>query len=129
MPESVVFSALRHYEGDRSEIAVRIFCGISGRNFGHPIRHSKYAEENALMANYVSKKYGKQCFVGSDIEEGKLDLVELITAQCGAMGVTRKGVWNDQVCTFGDCDFQENPMWWSHRRGDKERNGVLVLCL
>jgi len=124
----VVFSALNLFSGNASQTYASVFCGISAEHFNHPIEHSQYGNKNRKLIAYICKRWGRECF-GKDLTEGNLNLFELISAQLKKAGVSTGHIWHDGACTYKDIQYSLNPMWWSHRRGDVGRNGILVMRL
>lgn len=124
--ESVIDEALQFLWDDPAHIHASVFCGIGQEHFTHPIEHFAYGDVNEAMIKYVVKRWGRDCF-GPDLTQGQLSLFELIKAQLKESGVSIKHIWHDGACTYSDLISPLKHMWWSHRRGDKGRNGVLVM--
>ena len=124
--ESVIDGALDLLWDDPTHIHASVFCGIGEEHFTHPREHFAYGDVNEAMIKYVVKRWGRDCF-GPDLTEGQLNLFELIKAQLKESGVPEKNIWHDGACTYSDRTSSGEYMWWSHRRGDRGRNGILVM--
>lgn len=129
--ESAVFSAMKRLNGDAKEAHASIFCGIGAEYFTHPINHPECGYANEKLIQYICKRWGRQCFAdaGENIVSGKLNLFELISAQFKEAGGNLNYIFNDKECTYSYLASSNEPLWWSHRRGNKERNGILVMRL
>jgi copper oxidase (laccase) domain-containing protein len=108
-----------------SNISVAILCGIGADSFRHPWSHPKYGKFNRKMVEYLFSLYGSKCVSGS-LEEGCLNLPEIIRAQFVSAGVSSRQIHCDEIDTYSDRESDE-PLWWSSVRGDKERNGVFAI--
>ncbi|MBI2108868.1 MAG: laccase domain-containing protein [Parcubacteria group bacterium] len=126
--ESVVYEGLKLLRCNPQKIYASIFCGIGEQYFIHPIEGTPHQDKNEQLIKYVCKRWGRKCF-GPNLPEGQLNLFELISMQLREAGVQEKNIWHDGACTYSDLISKDKPMWWSHRRGDKGRNGVLVMRL
>lgn len=128
---SVVFKALTVVPGNIEKVYVSIFCGIKPHYFSHWTGHSIHGKNNRDMIAHITEQWGGDCFLSGEKDRslGKLDLVRLICAQLKEAGVPEKHIWHDGSCTFSDVVAHGVPLWWSHRRGDEGRNGVLVMQL
>lgn len=108
------------------EIAcVFITCGISASYFDHPLEHPRWGAINRARTMYA-RILGKQCVLG-DVKYGRLALKEIIKRQFEICGVNRNVIFSDGNDTFSDLDAPGEYRWWSARRGNQERNGVLVV--
>jgi copper oxidase (laccase) domain-containing protein len=110
------------------DICVYVTLGISGGHFSHPINHPRYGLANARMVAFVIKKFGSQCVVESKL--GTISLFDIIRTQCRAKGIPSLNIRYDSVDTFSDRDSRSGEyLYYSNRRGDKERNLVFVASL
>ncbi len=128
--DSVVHALLAEFPKEVARnLKVFIACGISGRNFSHPLQGHDRSEECQKMLMYIEHHYG--CgFARGDLSLGCISLKDLIRMQLVQRGVESDNIGCDNIDTFADTDRGGNHVWWSNRRGDKkERNGVLILRL
>lgn len=103
-----------------------VYCGIGPEGFSHDINHPEHGEDNQTLINWLVKHYGTGVFAGPQ-PQGQLRLHQLIRKQFWHYGVTPRQVKTDHVDTWGDLnELTGKPAWWSRRRGDSGRNGVLV---
>lgn len=131
--QSIVDTVMRRFEKSRN-IQVRVFCGISGENFGHPVDHPEYGKVNQKRIDYISSLWGVHCWRG-ELRDGKLCLKTLIHEQftdpAFGFSLPEENVEVDQVDTYSDKSESGSPMWHSCRRdwnnGSNPCNGVLVV--
>ncbi len=125
---SVVYTALSRFSGDIKEVHASIFCGVEPAYFTHHIHHPVYGKENARMITHICAHWGRGCFAGEGdiVARGELDLVRLLRAQLEEAGVLPHYIWHDGARTVMDTMSDGSMLWWSHRREDEGRNGVLI---
>jgi len=121
---SVVDNIMR-FVREPATLKVWTMCGIAAKYFEHPWNHQEYGFENEVMSRYAAS-LSPSCIVGEPAE-GKLSLYEIIKAQFLQYGVRVENIHTDNVDTHSDRGRDNEYRWWSHRRGDKERNGVFVF--
>lgn len=103
-----------------------VYCGIGPKGFSHDVGHSEYGEDNRTLISWLVRHYGTGVFADPQ-PQGQLRLRQLIQKQFGRYGVAPRQVKTDRVDTWRDLNqLTGKPAWWSRRRGDSERNGVLV---
>lgn len=125
--DAIVAALQQHQFASRQAIRVFVCGGISAEHFPHPVGDPDHGAANAALCLDALMKYGPTCLVGNS-GLGMLSLTEVIRAQFLRHGVPAYRIGNDGVDTYGDVDFEGQPLWWSHRRGDgMRRNGVLVI--
>ena len=78
------------------EITVHISCGIAPEHFIHHPKDPKYGRYNKALARYFREKKWSDCLDN----DGRLNLVEIITRQFEECGVPRKKMSLDTLCTF-----------------------------
>ncbi len=124
-PFSIVDTILQRLDPE-NPLLVKAFvcCGIGPNNFTHPWDHPEYGEDNRAVTNYLIKHYGQGVITG-EVRNGCINMRALIRQQFVAGGYELANIEDDHSDTFTDRD-QKNYRWWSCRRGDRERNGVLV---
>lgn len=98
-----------------------ISFGISREHFAHDPNHPEHGLYNQRMIDHVSDRR-PTCV---DRETGTLDLHELIREDL----LQDYGVQKEKVVVFPFCPFTRTGSCWSHRRGDRQRNLVLVEYL
>jgi len=117
---SVVENAIRALTslGDEpSTLRIVVHLGIKAGSFPHQSLHLQYGEKNRAMWQYIRDKGWWSD--GIQNEREGLNLFALIRRQAHTLGV--------YTVVHGDFfDTYKDPRWWSARRGDTERNGVLV---
>ena len=113
------------FEFDPKDVVVHIACGISGKHFAHT--EDKHKKFNRKMANHLRTEYGEEAIVG-DPEECRIDMPYIIARYFEMSGVPSKNISHDNVDTFSDVDPATGEhAYWSNTRGDKARNGVIVV--
>ena len=105
-----------------------VCAGIGAQNFSHTVDNSERGHvSRRIVEKFIS--IGSNTIVGP-FEEGRISLFEAIKNQFGKNGtlpsVPAGQVFHDNVDTFADKD-DNGHLWWSHRRGDSQRNGILVI--
>lgn len=112
---------VKHYRTNNSGPSLSGFrtficCGIDGLNFRHSVYDRRYGHFNHRLLNYLSRRWPRTPII---VDGDGLSLHELIRTQCRDHGIGAVG--QDGIDTFN------NKTLWSHRRGDKERNGIMVI--
>lgn len=114
-------------DGDLQKLKVWIGFSISaGPHFGHAVNSTAYPH-NKKLVEYISKKYGAECFKddGQGGALGWLDLKKLIRRQFIQCEVKEQHIELDSICTC--CDTREGkPIWYSNVRNGVERNLIAV---
>lgn len=114
-------------DGDLQKLKVWIGFSISaGPHFGHAVNSTAYPH-NKKLVEYISKKYGAECFKddGQGGALGWLDLKKLIRRQFIQCEVKEQHIELDSVCTC--CDTREGKqIWYSNVRNGVERNLIAV---
>lgn len=124
--DSIFQQLLRHDRFNKRVRDIEIFtcCGVGANNFRHPTAFGhKHCRDNFLRNRYIAAKYGSDCFLGDNIDEGALDLHRLITKQCQSYQLPADNIHHDKIDTARDRDW-----FFSRRGGDKtEHNTILVI--
>lgn len=102
-----------------------IYLGIAAENFSHPVYDSTYGAANQKMIDHFVETLGPT--VCPDQQEGKLAVKTIIREQLILWGIPADSIGQDMADTFGDKAEDGSLKWHSNRRGDKTRNGVLVI--
>ena len=111
---------------DPRAIQAWVYCGIGPEGFSHDVGHPEYGEDNQTLISWLIRHYGTGVFADPQ-SQGKLRLLHLIRKQFERYGVAPRQVKTDHVDTGRDLNqLTGKPAWWSRRRGDSGRNGVLV---
>lgn len=97
-----------------------ISFGISARHFTHDPNHPTHGLYNQRMIDHVSETH-QMCI---NRETGALDLERLISEDLSQ----NYGMENKRIVVHPFCPFTSGSCW-SHRRGDRQRNLVLVEFL
>lgn len=123
-----VICAIARCHGHEAMHRVRVWivCGIQSKHFGHPWNHAQYGAVNKAMIEDVIERWGRVCVTG-ELSLGRISLYEIIRSQFLNLNVPSENIAYDGIDTFGDKDEQGKSCWWSNRRGDYMRNGVLVV--
>ncbi len=137
-----IVDRVRELQSDPRLLRVFLTCSIGPRDFYHRWDDPKWGKFNELMTMMVVERYGPQCVLG-DLKNGCISLAEIARAQFMKHGVARDHIGFDGIDTSEDAgphtialmsdDGPDRPYdgcaarWWSCRRGDKARNGVLVI--
>ena len=112
---TITYNALCHLTGsmgDRSQVEALVVGNICGPCFKHDQPEAKHLVEPFM-------KYPPHVFF--DIEEGALDLYEVIKHELVHYGVPVANIGHVGSCTF------ETDSLSSHRRGDTDRNTVVLV--
>jgi hypothetical protein len=125
--ESVVYAALRMLCDQLTrphDIHIRICYGVAKRFF-HPIDHAQHGHFNERLLRELCTIDGR---TGThslrDWNTGDISLPELIRAQAISHGVPAHNI---QWLTPDTADPQFAEDFWSHSRGDRERNGIFII--
>ncbi len=120
--ESIVHSLLAPFPfNEREHLEVFIGFGIHAENFSHPWNDASHGKDNEKMCCHFTDTLGWN-FGESDEEKqkGKLDISRIAACQFFDM----EEVYNVKI--FSDIDPYTDARFWSNRRGEKERNLILV---
>lgn len=112
-------------QGHRRFCKAFIVLGIAAENFCHPTYDSTHGAANQKMVEHFVQTLGTS--VCHDLLDGKLSVKGIIREQLMRNGVPADSIGLDMADTFGDKSKSGSPKWHSNRRGDKTRNGVLVI--
>jgi copper oxidase (laccase) domain-containing protein len=113
----------------------KVWVGFSispGPHFQHVKADPRYPH-NAVMVDYISEKYGEECFKddGQNRSLGWLDTKELIRRQFVHLGVPEGNIVLDSMCTYSDTDQRSEHIWYSNVRntleGKEGRNLIAVV--
>jgi copper oxidase (laccase) domain-containing protein len=109
-----------------------VWVGFSispGPHFQHVKTDPRYPH-NAVMVDYVTQKYGKECFKddGENRTLGWLDTKELIRRQFMHLGVPEGNIVLDSMCTYSDKDARGEYIWYSNVRNGDYRNLIAVVA-
>jgi copper oxidase (laccase) domain-containing protein len=126
----------RDYGADPQNIRGFVAVGIAPENFSHPTTlngfggneklFEKYADSNRRMIDFFAE-YGEGAV--RDLDEGTLDLNQIIKYQMIEAGLRERHVDDDGIDTYGDREDDGTYTWWSNRHEDcgRQRNLVLVI--
>jgi hypothetical protein len=126
---SVVDSVMDQFSPtEREELYVYVTVGIGARHFSHSINHSTCGTQNRELMEFIHEQFGSHCYHGPR-SDGRISLGEIIRAQfepyrdtsCIMILSDRGDTHEDSLAGQGT-----GYRWWSHRRGDKARNAVIV---
>ena len=121
-----------------SRLQVFLAAGIGPDSFTHPTtaaiigadgseKPNIYHSANETLIGFLERKYNDGFHVVvTDHNEGKISLVELVTAQLAEHGVTRDQIEWDEVDTATDTGPNGEFLYHSNRRDKTLRNLVLV---
>ena len=109
-----------------SAVHVAIVCGIGPSFFCHSWDHPKHGSRNRRLIHYIVHRWGTDCILGHPAE-GRINLTTLIRKQFATHGISPDNIAADGVDTYADTGEDGQPLFYSHHRGDEERNGVLVV--
>ncbi len=124
-----------------NSLQVFLAAGIGPATFTHPTTRTvagsdgfevanTYFEANAALIRFLTRMYNTRGFnVVTNQEQGNIDLVELVTAQLDAYGVTREQIVWDGFDTATDKDSRGQFLFHSNRRDRTRRNLVVVSLL
>lgn len=121
---SVVTRALTFFKKEeRGRVFAYVIAGIDKKSFLHNPRDSVWGPRNKKLLSHVKSLYGE----GSvDMTSGALSLHEIIRTQCIQAGLLGESVRFDGVDTYTDRLPNGEYAWWSNRRGDRNRNIIIV---
>ncbi len=103
------------------DIFVRVYLGIEAKHFSHPISHKTHGAKNAVLRDFIKSQFGSDCLVGNP-DDVCIDLFEVIRQSCDMVRIPLSRIECRDFETFSNTE-----KWWSARRGEMERNGVLVM--
>ncbi len=105
---------------------VRAFVGwgIKPEHFLHQANHPQYGARNKELVNRVIEQFDRECIVGNP-DHGALDLRRIFALQCRHLRIPSNNVQTDVSLGCG-LDTYTNQALFSHRRGDRLRNVVIV---
>jgi hypothetical protein len=119
--DSVIEGIIKTFpESRHAYLKVFFVCRIEPEHFANPINDKKHGERNKKIIDTVVTKWGTECIIG-DLNEGHISLPILIRKQCEYYGIPKDHITDGGLDTFSD------PHLWSHRDGNKERNGIFVV--
>ncbi len=107
-----------------SQLKVFVGYGIAPEDFSHPTDHPVYGMKNQQLITYLARHH-PTTLVG-DPSKGCIDIRQLLHEQFMNLGIPGDNIRTDMVNTFADQDEAGN-QWHSCRRGDKTRNGIIVV--
>lgn len=126
-PESVVGAICQRLLvlGRQTSAGIDVYscCGIGPQQFRHPVDDPQHGPFNKKRNNHIAWRYGTDCFLGSEIKCGALNLHRLISNQFQLGGVPIDNIHHDSI----DTASQTN-RFFSHRGGDQTgHNTILVI--
>ena len=120
--ESVVDAITAGFSPEEKEtLQVFVGFGIHPEHFLHPWNDTAHGVDNEKMCRYLMDAWGKDVVFGNDDEKklGRIDISLLTKRQFEKTGT-------DSITLFNTIDPFADSRLWSHRRGEKGRNLVLV---
>jgi len=112
--------------GDKCQLQAFISCGIGPVSYTHPPDHEIHGEKNRRLIEFIFRHWGG--WAVPIPEKGQIWLDNIIFQQLMKHGLSESNVSGDGVCTYASMQpNSREPLWHSHRRGDKTRNLVLVI--
>jgi copper oxidase (laccase) domain-containing protein len=122
---SVITHALRHFDSEsrKKRMFAYVMLGIGKDSFLHNPHDPVWGKRNKKLLNHIKSLYGAQCI---NEDTGAISLHEIIQVQCLQSGLVEGSVRFDGVDTYSDRLYDGDFAWWSHRRGDQNRNIVIV---
>jgi hypothetical protein len=119
--ESVIEGMIKTFpESRRAYLKVFFVSRIEPKHFPNSASDPKVGERNKKIIDAIVTKWGRECIVG-DLEKGHISLPLVIQKQCEHYGIPKANITDGGLDTFSD------PHLWSHRDGNMERNGILVV--
>ena len=123
--DSVVESIVKCF--DRKEIGnlhIAVVAGIEADFFQHPLEDPKYGVYNRQLKKYLQKTAPVAFSEWNGIRH--LEVPALIKQHFLTFGASA-GLFDVVSCGIMTATDKNNSLvWWSHCRGDNERNGTLV---
>lgn len=119
--DSIMRRIKRYNPGIRLDgLEIEILASISGRNFLYPPWHKTMGENNRKILKYLRTKYRSWPAIVNEVTGG-IDVPTIIKAEFARHNVPQKCITHDGGDTYEDPEHL-----WSNRRGDKERNLILI---
>jgi len=125
---SNMVTALHKGKTEKADLVFFSCVGIGPEYFSHPTDHEKYGDVNLLRNRTIANEWGSDCFLGSDVDQGRLDLHLLIKRQLEMCGIPTENISSDAklVDTYSSPNFHSRR---ARRRGPngKSHNRILVV--
>lgn len=111
-----------------SSVTATIVCGIGHWNLTHQFNDRNHGRQNRAFIEHIQtrKWFNESCLHGQ-LQFGRLNLINIISAQLEAWGVSPQNISSDGSNTFAETEVRRGYKWHSTRRGDTKRNAVFVL--
>lgn len=111
---------IEHTQCNVEEISTYLTGGINAEHFDHSPKAPKYGNRNREMIDFIIDTWGPEC-VKYPKTRGCINLNGIVERQLELLGIPPVNMTHDSIDTF------TSPLLWSHRRGDLQRNGVIVM--
>ncbi len=125
--ESVIDVGLSHFDQEEwPHLQCAVIFSIGAINFKHPVSHPEFGERNRALIQYIQKRTPEALIGEPDF--GQISLKMRAKGQLIRRGVPAKNIFTeDGIDTFADVDENGQYKFFSKRRGDKERDGLMLV--
>jgi hypothetical protein len=122
---SVVDNAVRVF-APYSVIHAHVICGTQWLEY--PVDHPVYGKSNQQLHELLWKEHGGKGLLITDKVTGRIYLQNVLLAQLQSCGIGIDRIRQDGLNTLADRNGPGgDPLWWSNARGDRGRNGVIIV--
>lgn len=123
--DSVVESIVKCFsQKEIGNLHIAVIAGIEADLFQHPLEDAKYGVYNRQLKKYLQKTAPIAISESNNIL--RINIPALIKQQFLTLGASADFFEVTSCGTMAEKDKNKLLVWWSHRRGDNERNGTLI---